>query len=324
MKSKLLSGVALVFCAVSLPAGADDAKPVIEFRSETTADRLQVLIGGQEALVYVYGRDVDLPHFFPIRSPSGKSMTVQQTDPYPHHRSFWFADTVQLDGHPQASFYNAYYSGTGDAKHPQPPFQNRIRHVTFPEQQRGAGNARLSLKLVWEMDNGQTPVLDESRDIRIVALGEGEYFLDLTFTLRAGYGAVTFQSDAAHYAWPYVRMNSSFNTNGSGLLMNSEGGSRQAGTHEKPARWVDFSRTGLGDAEGLALFSHPSNPQPHTWLTRDYGTFGPRRESARNGKPFTLKPGETVSTRCGLLVHKGDVESGRVARRYQAYADGNL
>ena len=72
------------------------------------------------------------------------------------------------------------------------------------------------------------------------------------------------------------------------------------------------------------MFSHPSNEHPHAWLTRDYGCMGPRRVDAKSGTPFTLKRGETISTRCGVLVHSGDVKSGRVAERYQAYAEGKL
>jgi len=316
---------ALLSAMPGRPAPAQPAAPLaIEFQQQQARGELAVRIAGREAFVYVYGPEVDLPHFFPIRSPSGKSMTVQKTEPYPHHRSFWFADTVQREGHPPASFYNALYSGTGDPRHPGPPFTNRIRHVAFGELAPGAGQARLGLNLLWEMDSGRTPVLEETRTVRIVALGQGEYFLDLTFRLRAGYGPVTFCSDAAHYAWPYVRLNSDFNTNNCGRLVNSEGGCGQAGTHNQPACWVDFSRTGVADAEGLALFSHPSNPHPHTWLTRDYGTFGPRREAARNGRPFSLGRDETLSTRCGVLVHRGDVQSGRVAERYAAYAAGKL
>lgn len=314
---------ALVLWATGACAPADD-QPAIEFKLDEANGRLQTFIGGQEALVYVFGKNVDLPHLYPVRSPSGKSMVAQKADPWPHHRAFWFGDTVQLAGQRQASFYNAYYSGVGGKQNPQPPFRDHVRQVAFPVMEGGAGRGRLGMTLVWEMDDGKTPVLDETREVRVVALGDGEYFLDVSFTLKASYGDVAFQSDMAHYAWPYVRMNSDFNTNSSAVLVNSEGGIGQAGTHEKPARWVDFARTGMPDAEGLALFSHPSNPQPHTWLTRDYGTFGPRREAARHGKPFTVRKGETISTRCGLLVHKGDVKSGRVAERYQAYADGKL
>ena len=80
---------------------APDGSGTIEFQ---TADKT--------ALAFNFGRDVDIPHFFPVNSPSGKSMTVQRTEPYPHHRSFWFADTVQLKGQRRASFYNAWYTRT--------------------------------------------------------------------------------------------------------------------------------------------------------------------------------------------------------------------
>ena len=140
----------------------------------------------------------------------------------------------------------------------------------------------------------------------------------------ASYGDVAFRSDAVHYAWPFIRLNDEFSANGGGMLVNSEGGTGQTNTNMKIARWVDFSRAQAQDAEGLAMFSHPSNEHPHAWLTRDYGCIGPRRVDAKSGKPFTLKKGETISTRAGVLVHKGDAKSGQVAQRYEAFAAGKL
>lgn len=298
----------------------------VAFKQDDANSQLQVLIGGREALVYVFGKDADLPHFYPLRSPSGKSMTVEKTDPYPHHRSFWFADTVQLAGQRQVSFYNAYYTGVGDKQHPGPPYNDHIRHIGFTTTTHDAsrGKGEFAMRLLWEMDGGKTPVLDETRRVGVIALGNGEYFLDLGFTLKASYGDVTFRSDAVHYAWPYLRLNDDFNDKGGGVLVNSEGATGQTNTSMKVAKWVDFSRTGVADPEGVAMFSHPANEQPHAWLTRDYGCMGPRRVDAKSGKPFTLKQGETISTRCGVLVHRGDVKSGRVAERFQAYADGRL
>ena len=316
--------LALAAAAVARGGEVDMAKTAIEFKRDEANGRMQILIGGKEAVVYCYGKDVDLPHFYPVRSPSGKSMTVEQTEPYPHHRSFWFADTVQLEGQRQASFYNALYTGAGDRKNPKPPFRDHIRNVSFTEPRGGEGNAEVGMKLLWEMESGKIPVLDEQRRIRVVALGDGEYFLDLNFTLTANYGDVTFRSDAVHYAWPFIRLNEDFAVKGGGLLVNSEGQTGQTNTNMKVARWVDFSRAGAGEAEGLAMFSHPSNEHPHAWLTRDYGCIGPRRVDAKSGKPFTLRKGESIQTRAGVLVHKGDVKSGRVAERYQAYADGKL
>jgi len=291
----------------------------IELKRDDQQGQLQILIDGKEALVYCYGKRVDLPHFFPVRSPSGKSLTIQQTEPYPHHRSIWFADTVQLAGGRKASFYNAFYSRL-DRKDPDRLFRDRIRHVDFLPATVQGNVAELGMRLVWEMDQN-TPVLDESRQMRIVALEQGEYFLDLKFKLLAAYGDVSFVSDAAHYAWPYVRMSPEFSVQKGGRITNSAGGIDQKGTNGKPAHWVDYSNTVAGMAEGLAIFSHPENGYPHTWLTRDYGTFGPRRPDPRNGKPFTIKKGDTIGQRVGILVHSGDVKSGRVAERYRQYAE---
>ena len=163
----------MLVTAIAVTPVASGAEPAIEFKTDEARGQMQILIGGREALAYVFGTNVDLPHFFPVRSPSGKSMTVEQTEPYPHHRSFWFADTVQLAGRREVSFYNALYSGTGDKKKPQPPFRDRVRQLAFTSERGGEGNAELDAKLLWEMDYGKIPVLDERRHLRIVALGAG-------------------------------------------------------------------------------------------------------------------------------------------------------
>jgi hypothetical protein len=294
----------------------------IELKRDGDKGQLQIAIDGREALVYQYGPQVDLPHYFPVRSPSGKLLTIQQTDPYPHHRSVWFADTVELAGQRKVSTYNALYSRV-DRNDPKSPFRDHVRHVEFLPETVTGNEAKLGMKLVWEMDLN-VPVLDELREMRVVALGDGEYFVDLTFTLTASHGDVTFVSDWAHYAWPYVRICPEFSGEKGGKLVNSEGGTGQNGTNNLPARWVDYSNTVDGVTEGLAIFSHSDNQHPHRWLTREYGTFGPRRHDDRSGKPFPVKKGESLKQRVGILVHTGDVTSGKVAERYQQYVDGKL
>jgi hypothetical protein len=307
------------------PAEADKP-PVsrIELERDDKAGRLRVLIDDQEAVVCRYGTEVDLVHYYPVRSPSGKSMTIQEPDPYPHHRSFWFADRVRLEGERDVNFYGALYSAA-DRGNPKPPFADHVRHVEFvPDRTAPSPNQRtVTTKLLWEMDHDK-PVLEELRSMRIVALENGEYFLDFTFTVTASHGNVTFTSDATHYAWPYVRMCPEFSVEQGGQIVNSEGGVNQAGTNGKEAKWVDYVNTIDGVTEGLAVFSHTDNAQPHKWLTRDYGCFGPRRIDAKSGKPFTLKKGESLSRRVGVLVHRGDVKTGRVAKRFEAYVKGRL
>lgn len=300
---------------------AASAAPRVELRDQPADGRLEVVIDGKPAAVYRYG-GVDLPHFFPVRSPSGKELTIDRTEPYPHHRSLWFADTVVLAGRRQASFYNAWYSKI-DKKDPQSAFRDHIRHVAFRMEKPKGSEAAYTERLVWEMDR-TVPVLDEERRVRVVALDRGQYLLDLTFTLTAAHGDVKFTSDQAHYAWPYVRMHPQFSVDKGGTMVNSEGGVNQKGTHNRRARWVDYSNSVDGVTEGLAILGHDASGPAPLWLTRDYGTFGPRREGARHGKPFELKKGESLRQRVGVLIHAGDAKGADVAGVYQRYLAGKL
>jgi hypothetical protein len=309
-----------------LRGGAIAADPAVKIESNADAGTTTVSIDGEQAFVYQHG-EVDLPHFHPLNSPFGQNMLVRQTNPYPHHRALWFADTVQLKGERKVSFYNAYYTGEGQHRQHKAPFNDRIRQVSLAtsKQAEDAANVqRYTEQLAWEMD-GDTPVLDEERDVRIVALGDGEYFLDMKFTVTASYDDVDVVSDDVHYAWPYLRMNKTFSVEGgNGTIVNSAGGVNQAGTHNQQATWVDYSATVDGETSGLAVFSSADNKHPHRWLTRDYGTFGPRRINELSGKKFTLAKGESLTTRVGILVHRGDAKDGKVAERYKAYCDGEL
>jgi hypothetical protein len=310
---------AVTILAAAAPACAAESR--IEL-TDDGAGRVSCLIDEKVAFTYECGKDVDLVHLL-LRSPSGKMMTLQQAKPpakYPHHRSFWFADTVQLAGKRKVSFYSALYSG-GTRKNPKPPFNDRIRHISFTPGKWSAEEASAKFRLLWEMDR-TTPVLDEVREVTIRSLDDGAYFLDITFTVTATYEDVTFVSDATHYAWPYVRMAHAFSVDKGGTMTNSAGGVNQKGTHDKAATWVDYTNTIDGKTEGLAVFSHSDNAHPHRWLTRDYGTFGPRRIAAKSGKKFVLKKGESLKRRVGVLVHNGDVKTANVAAQYEQYVGG--
>jgi len=317
---KALLGVAALL-VIALAARAERA-PSIELRRDDASGRLSVLIGGREALVYQYSASLDLPHYWPLRSPGGRNMLVERTEPYPHHRSFWFADTVRLEGEERdASFYNALYSGVKNAAGTYgPPFNDRIRHKNFVKAKAKGPRAEITADLVWEMDAGR-PVLDERRRLVAHSLGAGEYLLDIEWTLTAAHGAVEFKSDEVHYAWPYLRLDTPSSGAGGGVIVSDSGTAGEKATNLQFARWMDYSNAIEGVAEGVAVFQWPDG-KDHRWLTREYGTFGPRRPDDRSGRPFALKKGESIVQRVGVLVHRGDAASGRVRERYESYVRG--
>jgi hypothetical protein len=310
-------GVALALAIAGTPAD----QPRVEIRPDDAAGKLQILIDGREALLYQYAPTLDLPHYWPINSPSGKNMLVQRTEPYPHHRSFWFADTVRLNGGREVSLYNAFYSGrkTGENIY-APPYRDHIRHLRFTRLEAKGGTAAVDASLVWEMD-GDRPILEEERRLAFYALSDGEYLLDLTFKLTSAYGEVEFISDEVHYAWPFLRLEKEWSGECGGKIVTDSSATGKEATDRKVARWIDYSNTVAGETAGVAVFQWPDG-KDHRWLTREYGCFGPRRPDERSGKPFTLKKGEAITQRVGVLVHKGNSKEGRVAERYALYIGG--
>jgi hypothetical protein len=319
---KLAAGV-LVFCAVfGLTAQRPGDPAAVKLDRDDKAGRLRILINGREALVYQYAANLDLPHYWPMMSPTGRNMLVEKTEPYPHHRSFWFADTVRPEGADRdVSFYNALYSGVKNEDGTYgPPFRDRIRHKSFTALKTKGPRAEVAEELVWEMD-GDDPILAERRALVVHSLGRGEYLLDIRWTLTASNGEVAFVSDDVHYAWPYLRLDPAFSGQNGGALTSDTAAVGEKATNMQPALWMDYSNTVAGITEGVAVFQWPDG-LVHRWLTREYGTFGPRRPDGRSGKPFTLKKGESISQRVGVLVHEGDVHTGRVAERYERFVRG--
>jgi hypothetical protein len=313
-----MSAFIILFVATVCRATPDGA-PEVQLQRDDAVGRLTVLIDGREMLAYQYASSHDMPYYWPLRSPSGKLLSVEQAEPYPHHRSLWIADHVQAEAGPAVDFYHSW-KNYRIAKQADSGYRHCIRHQRFGTVRAQGQRARVESELQWMVDATQ-PVLNEHRKLHVTALGEGEYFLDLEWQLSPTSAAVTFQSDQVHYAWPYLRVHPQFNGEHGGTLVNDTGQIGQAETDGKIARWIDYSNTVDGQTEGVALMVYPEQ-QPRKWLTRAYGTFGPRRPDAFSGTRFMLRGGERLSGRVGILCHRGDANSGRVAQRYQQFIEG--
>lgn len=322
MRLKLKELSCLLSVLLILSACMSPARDSFEIINDETAGNLSLHLNGRDILVYRYGAEWDIVHYWPMNSPSGKNMLVQKTEPYPHHRSFWFADTIKLEDGRPVSTYNALYSGQPLEENDYgPPFMDRIRHVEFDRLEAEGKRAEVVSRLVWEMD-AEIPLLNETRTMILHDLGEGEYLLDITFKLHASFGDVEFVSDDVHYAWPYLRMHPRFNGENGGTITSDSGATGQEATNMLPALWIDYSATVDGLTEGAAVFQWPDGEE-HRWLTREYGCFGPRRPDRLSGKSFILERGSTLEQRVGVLVHSGDVDRGRVSERYRKYVEGS-
>lgn len=119
----------------------------------------------------------------------------------------------------------------------------------------------------------------------------------------------------------------------SGQMTNIHGHVGEKEAWGKEAAWCDYVGP-VGDPTeemhtvGVAVFDHPSNfRHPTRWHIRGYGlyTANPFGWSHFIGKghdgSVTFKKGESVEFEYRVLIHEGDTEAAKVARRYQAYAN---
>ena len=86
--------------------------------------------------------------------------------------------------------------------------------------------------------------------------------------------------------------------------------------------WADFAGDINGHAPfGAAIFAHPSNPQgAPEWMARHYGMLAAGWPGV---KPRTLAPGESVTHRYRLWIHRGNPEAAEIQKAYDAYVAGS-
>lgn len=320
--TRWLLGVGLLAgAAVAQPesGAADVPEPRVGLVEDRDAGVLRVEIDGTEAITYQYGEGLALPHIWPLRSPGGRSMLVQHPDPYPHHRSLWIADKVQVGDGPVVDFYHCWQNYR-ESEHPEQGFKSFIRHTGFDRGEAEGWHAVVTASLEWVIEE-ETVALRESRSFEFFALGAGEYLIDLSWTLTAADGDVKFHSDWVHYAWPFLRMDPAWSGESGGVIEDDQGRRGQEATDGQYAEWIDYSGEVGGEKAGIAVMLLPS-AEPRKWLTREYGTFGPRRIDSLSGTGFTLKQGESLEGRAAILVHRGDAAGGRVAERYDCWVEG--
>jgi len=95
----------------------------------------------------------------------------------------------------------------------------------------------------------------------------------------------------------------------------------------QPASWVDYHGQVADDTVGIAIMNHPTSFRfPTHWHVRTYGllaanVFGLRnfRNSNDVDGSHTLKPGESMSFRYRVFMHRGDEKQGRVSDAFTDY-----
>ena len=287
-------------------------------------ERLDVAIDGAAFTSYHVAASGVRPYFYPLLGPGGVAMTrsypmlkdvAGESRDHPHHRSLYVA-FGEVNG------VNVWAEGSEGGV-------GRIVHRGWDGLVDGPAGADLRESLQW-VDAQDFPLLDERRHVAVYRTSSVR-LLDVEIVLTPSRFGVLF-GDTKEGGPLALRINSALEGKHGGLIENAYGGRREAETWGKRSPWVDYSGALDGSVVGVAIMDHPTSfRHPTYWHVRDYGLFAanPFGISAFTGDPaqrgeVVLIPGQTLTFRYRVCLHRGDAAAGEVAEHYHDFANPPL
>ncbi len=276
---------------------------------------IDVDIDGKLFTTYHFADDFILPavrpFFYPVLAADGTEMTIDHAQHPPLHayqRSVWIG-AGDVNGADHWKF---------KAK-PVP----RQRHIKFDYILRDGFRE----ELIWEDALG-APMLNEIRTVQFVAYTDSARQInfglsftpidkDVTFFNRGDHGILSARPNPEIAGDP---------------VFTADNEARECNHHTS---WCDESGKINGKTYGIAIFDASKNPRnPPLWhagkdqrLATDIFLLRP---DSKNGDPdraagdFTIKLGQTVVFRYGMLFHAGDADAGKVRERYVEFITGEI
>jgi hypothetical protein len=301
-------------------------------------NQISVEIDGKPYTTFFYGPDVAKPYLWPLRAPSGLSVTRsfpmekvegESTD-HPHQRAVWFAHD-NVNG---VDYWNNEFAYDKDPKMAKAK-RGHIFVTKVDKIQSGAKTGEIDETSEWKQTDG-TVVLTEARKM-IFHAGGPNRMVDFDFLLTAK-ETVTFGDGkdgvfgirvASGLEEPASQKGQPTEPKRTGVMTNAQGKKMEPEIWGKRSEWVDYSGTVEGQQVGIAIFDTPGNPRfPTYWHARGYGLFANNifgvKQFTKGAEPdgsMTLKPGETLHFKYRVLIHPGDAEAAKVGELYKAYAE---
>ncbi len=264
------------------------------------------------------------PAMWPVIGPTGEPVTRSypigpevegETTDHPHHQSLWIAHDRVNGADFWAANTNKAPSGAGP----------HIVHREFEAIQSAGPHARVVARNDWM--NGDERLCSDTRVIVFGLTENGDRWIDVTLTIDAAEGDVTFGDTKEGTFALRVADSMRLEANKGGRIVNSDGLVNDE-AWGRPARWVDYSGPVSGERVGIAIFSHPSSFRPTPrWHVRGYGLFTanpfgqadfPEPEAARQGA-VTVKKGDTLTMRYRVLIHRARSVS-ELEKAYREFA----
>lgn len=270
-----------------------------ELAASVDATQVNVTIDGKLFTAYKFNQDQKYPYFWPVVGPaSGKSVTTETSDPYPHHHSLFFG-CDHVNG---ANFWQDV-NDRGQILSQGPKVAEQGERVVIEDE------------CLWQQP-GKDPVMRDTRRITISAPDQKTRFIDFEITLHP---LVDVKITKTNHSLFSARMAPELSVKEGGTLVNADGAKSEGGTWGVESPWCDYYGARGGVTEGLAILQHPENKWfPSKWFTRDYGFFSP---TPLNWEELELPQNQTLTLKYRVIVHEGNSQTADIPQKFAAYAD---
>jgi hypothetical protein len=285
------------------------------FTLEAEPDGVTVKLDGQLFTRYLIQSGAK-PILWPIIGPTGAELTrgypmreatKDEKSDHEHQRSFWFTHG-DVNG---TSFWDE------SQRH------GKIVHREFLRVD-GGTEGILVARNDW-IDADEKVVCSDVRSLTFGASGDARW-IDFDITIKAGDTPVKFGDTKEGTFGIRVAGTMEVEAGLGGRIVNSAGQSDNE-AWGKQASWVDYHGPVGGETVGIAVMNHPSSFRfPTYWHVRTYGLFAANpfglhnfKNSEKENGSHTLQPGESMTLRYRVYLHRGDEIVGRVADAFSDY-----
>lgn len=299
LMSSLIVCTLLIGLASFQPTMADP----LELTAKKLDDRIQVYVGDTLFTEYRYRAEQKYPYFYPVNGPkSGKSVTTESSQPYPHHHSLFFGCDRVNGGN--------YWQDVNERG------QIVVEEIEITKWK--GETIEIQNTNIWKRPGAPSPFRD-TRKIVISAPSESIRIIDFEIECTALMDVTIQRTNHSLFS---ARMVEELSVKQGGTLINSHGDKGEEATLGKEAPWCDYFGTRDGITEGLAIFDHPQNNwYPSRWFTRDYGFFSPTEMNWLEEGSIEIAEGEKPLLKYRVIVHEGSVQDAKIGELFQQWID---
>ncbi|MHC4744918.1 MAG: DUF6807 domain-containing protein, partial [Planctomycetota bacterium] len=224
-----------------------------EVAAEIEKDKVVVTVGGKLFTCYKFADSQKYPYFWPVNGPlSGKSVTTETSNPYPHHHSLFFGCDRVNGGN-----YWQDVNERGQILSQGPKIvESGKQKVVFTDE------------CLWKQPESE-PIIKDVRRITVTAPDKETRLIDFEIVIEPLTDITILKNNHALFS---ARVVPELSVKSGGTLVNAEGKKTEKGTWGANSPWCDYYGTRDGLTEGIAIFDNPRNRWfPCKWFTRDYG-----------------------------------------------------